>query len=188
MATPDPVDLTTVAKVKSYLGQVSSSEEGEIQRIITAVSHLLVHLIDRPIKAQACRHMATGSGRDRIFLPFYPIISITYVRIDGNVIPAATVGATDIGYLLDGNTILLRGVVASRNQMNVDISYVAGYESVPPPLEQAALELVAQRYRERERVGLSSRGIGGESLSFAREQVPPSVDLVLNHYRRVVPV
>jgi hypothetical protein len=188
VASPDPVDLTTIAKVKSYLGQVSSSEEGELGRIITAVSHLLIHLIDRPIKAQACRHVASGSGRDRIFLPFYPIVSINYVRIDGKDVAAATVGGTDIGYLLNGNTIVLRGVTASRAIMNVDVSYVAGYETVPPPLEQAALELIALRYRERERVGLTSRGLGGESLAFAREQVPPSVDLVLNHYRRVVPV
>ena len=69
---------------------------------------------------------------------------------------------------------------------NVTIVYTAGWTlaTLPAEIGQAVIELVALRYKERERPGIqASGGTGGETLSFLRASSPPSVQDVIEAYR-----
>lgn len=62
------------------------------------------------------------------------------------------------------------------------------YSYTPPEIEQAVIELVSLRHRERNRIGENSKSIGGEVVSYSVKDMPDSVKTILNNYRRVVSV
>lgn len=61
------------------------------------------------------------------------------------------------------------------------------YAYTPYEIEQACIELVSLRFRERTRIGENSKSIGGEVVSYSTKDMPDSVKTILNNYRRVVP-
>ena len=50
-----------------------------------------------------------------------------------------------------------------------------------------AIELICARYRERDRIGMSSVHAAGETTSYSLKDMPPQVAALLSQYRRVVP-
>lgn len=182
-------DLTTLAALKQHIGVVSSNEEPELARIITAASVFLVTALSRPIKAASYILDTNGSGGNRLYLPVFPVISVSSVTIDGRTIPAATVGGTDVGYLRDGYCLVLRGYAFTRGIMNVHVAYRAGYEdgAIPKDVEDAVLSLAAAKVRKRDRKdqGLASRSLGPESLSFTNDDMPPEVKTFVDQWKRV---
>lgn len=62
------------------------------------------------------------------------------------------------------------------------------YMYTPPEIEQACIELISLRYRERSRIGENSKSIGGETVSFNVKDFPEGVKTILNNYRRVISV
>ena len=65
----------------------------------------------------------------------------------------------------------------------ISISY--GY--IPGDLSQAALEWAAYRFRSRDRIGQSSKNLGGqETVSYLNESVPVFVADVLKNFRRII--
>ena len=62
------------------------------------------------------------------------------------------------------------------------------YSYTPPEIEQAVIELVSLRHRERNRIGENSKSIGGEVVSYNVKDMPDSVKTILNNYRSVVSV
>ena len=67
---------------------------------------------------------------------------------------------------------------------NVAVTYTAGFAATPPEIEQACIELVALRYKERDRIGHVSKGIAGETVTFQQKDMPPDVQTLLDQYRR----
>jgi len=62
------------------------------------------------------------------------------------------------------------------------------YAYTPQEIEQACIEIVSLRYRERSRIGENSKSIGGETVSYTVKDFPDSVKTILNNYRRVISV
>ena len=63
------------------------------------------------------------------------------------------------------------------------------YSFVPADIEQAAWEMVGERYRYMDRIGYVSKSLGGqETVTFARDTMAPYIKQLLNPYKRVVPV
>lgn len=62
------------------------------------------------------------------------------------------------------------------------------YGFVPSDLADACLELVAERFKYRGRIGERSRSLGGQiTASYDLSAIPPFVARVLNNYKKVVP-
>lgn len=63
------------------------------------------------------------------------------------------------------------------------------YSYVPADINQAVIELCGERYKYRDRIGHSSKSLGGqETVSFQANNVPQFIIALLNKYIRVVPV
>jgi hypothetical protein len=88
---------------------------------------------------------------------------------------------------VDRKTIRLRGLVFTKADFNVSVVYKTGWATVPPPLERAAVEIVAWRYKEKDRIAQSSKGVGQETVSFSQDEAPKDAMRVLDQYRNVVP-
>jgi hypothetical protein len=59
------------------------------------------------------------------------------------------------------------------------------YGYIPADIEQACLEMVGLRFREKDRIGQVSKAIGGETVSFSQKDMPDDVKTLLNQYRKV---
>ena len=62
------------------------------------------------------------------------------------------------------------------------------YSYTPYEIEQACIELLSIRYRERSRIGENSKSIGGEVVSYNVKDMPDSVKTILMNYRRFISV
>lgn len=63
------------------------------------------------------------------------------------------------------------------------------YSYVPQDVEQACWELVGLRYKEKDRIGIQSKSLGGqETVSYFSGNMTASVIGLLNDYRRVAPI
>lgn len=86
-------------------------------------------------------------------------------------------------YCVDENGVYSFNVAQNNAVVLVSYSYV------PPDVEQAVWELVGERYRAQDRIGLNSKTLGGqETVSYDVRAMSPYIRELLNPYKRVVPV
>ena len=180
-------NLTTLSNVKAWLGVSSPTDDDLLTRLITAYSEYIQTWMNRTITHSDYSDVLDGHGGATIMLPNYPVVAVASVVIDGQPVPVAS-SSTGAGYRFNSTMVVLNGYRFARGVQNVEISYSAGYAATPPELEQACIELVSMRYKERDRIGQASKSIGGEVVSFIVKDFPESVRTVLNNYRKVVPV
>jgi uncharacterized phiE125 gp8 family phage protein len=179
-------DLTTIKAVKGYLGQTNPADDYILRDLITRESKNIKNWLNRDILSQTYTKTYNGTGGTVLVLSDYPVTAVSGVWINGNVIPLAP-DFSSAGYMFDDFKIVLRGYVFTKGLMNVKVAYAAGYSEVPDDIEQACIELVALSYRERDRVGLASKAIAGETTSFIIKDMPESVKGILNQYKKVMP-
>lgn len=161
----------------------------------------------------------SGSGSEILFVRNYPVTAVSSLKIDGVPIPQSpgvnqvgwvidTSGSQAAIALRGGGRQNIQysrwapwngnGNAAPLGQapynftegiMNVEISYSAGYASVPFDLGQGAMQLVAAKYRSRQWIEQLSQvqpGVG--TTSYSKLAIPLDVQMVIDRYRmRFVP-
>lgn len=181
--------LTDLAAVKRYLGdELDSSSDEELTRLIGAASSWFESATGLTF-AQVTYTGEKQNGpqfrsKTSILPKNIPVISVTSVAVDGVTIPAQTTAGGD-GWALVDDVIYLVGYSVPPGVANVVITYVAGYATVPADVQQAVIEIVAWWFRGKEHTGLFSKSTaGGGSTQFSTAGTPPSVDPVVESYRR----
>ena len=117
----------------------------------------------------------------------FPVTDVSSVVVDGRTIsPSASYG--EPGYRFDSTCIDLTGYSFPRGASNVRLSYTAGYSQTPPEIEEACIELVSLRFKERDRIGHQSKSLAGETVTFFIKDMPDSVKTTLGNYRKVIPL
>jgi len=173
--------LTTTANLRAWLGltTVSPEVEAQLNRVVEAVSAAVRSYLNRDVLATERTETYDGTGSDLLVLRQAPVLSVARVQLNGQDVPPSSFRITQ--------TALVRTAGTWRHGWgNLVITYTAGYATVPFDLEQAVLELAALRWKERDRIGLVSKGFGQETTTFLRD-MPSHVRDTLNNYRRVVP-
>jgi len=180
-------DLTTLAAAKQWLGVTSSDGDQLLARLISASSDYIQTWLNRTFAVAAYTEVRSGVGGDGMAVKAYPIVAVTSVTIDGLSIPACT-GQTDFGYVVNDprTMIFLRGYRYNRGRANVGLSYTAGFTTIPNEIEQACIELVGLRFRDRDRIGVTSKGMAGESISFSQKDFSDAIQTTLTNYKKVV--
>jgi len=181
-------DLTTLDAAKGYL-RLEGTNVGDdiIESLITSVSAFIETYTNRVFAETDYEEVRDGIGcfAQRMAFANYPVSAVSAVTIDGVAIPAAA-SFNDTGYRFDSQIIVLNGYSFSKGNLNVTLSYTAGYSTIPYDLAQACNELVGLRYREMERIGQVSKIIQGENVTFSKDAMPADVLLTLNQYRKVI--
>jgi len=180
-------DLTTLESFRVYCPGASTADDALLEQLITAYSAVIKSWLGRDILTDSYDITKSGRGTFAMQLPEYPIQSVELVQIDGITIPArAAIGQT--GHTFDEEQIMLVGYCFTRGAANVRIQFTAGYDAVPADIAQAANELIALRYKERDRIGHSSKSLAGETVSFITKDMPASVATLLKSWRKVAPI
>lgn len=171
------VQLCQLSDVKAYLGITSDGDDEILTRLIESASELAEIHCGRSFAIQTYTHEVRARGARSLFLLHGPVVSI-----DGVSMGASTLGASR--YYREGRELFLEGGMLWAEK--VVVTYKAGYAQPPKPVEQAVLETVALRYREKPRIGMASRAMEGVSESYITAALTPSAREALNPYREVV--
>ena len=187
-------DLTTLSDVKLWLqtgaAPFPATDDALLARLITAASGFIETWLHRPVLSADWLEMRDGSGGQRLVFANVPVTAVLSLTIDGLAIPPApTDGGFGPGYSFTATELALRGFVFTRRAQNVIVTYTAGYQTVPPEIAQACIELVCQRYRERSRIGETAKARGtSETVTFSQKDMSDDVKAILTQYRAAAPV
>lgn len=153
--TANPIDLSTVAIVESYLAAASNPAlDANVQALISSASQYWLWRTGLSTLNSVASYdeWRDGNGSDRLFLWNRPIIAVQAVNVFGNSIPQST-GPTKPGWVIDSTlkSIALRNLSSSprpfinvppwggtfrnggsfygfaRGIQNIEIQYLAGY-------------------------------------------------------------
>ncbi|MEC4589493.1 hypothetical protein VPG91_00695 [Nitrospirillum amazonense] len=187
--TPPP--LADVATVKAWFSPplTSTTDDALLTRLIQAESGFIRAWLGRDPSLATYTQTLDGTGNAVLPLPHYPVTDVMAVAVDGTPVPAqAADQPLAYGYAYDDTSLVLTGGIFPRGRRRVSVTWTAGHDPLPAILQQACVELVALRYRERDRVGLVSKAHGGETTSYLQKEMPDSLAAALAPYRRVAPI
>lgn len=158
-----------------------------LARLITAASAFIQNQIGYQVASQAYDLVLDGPGGNRLAFGRPPLTAVASLKINGVAIPLAA-NMLQPGYRLANNTLVLQGYYFTRGSGNVELSCTRGYASVPPDLEQAAIELLAVRFKERDHIGQVSANMAGQNVTFSAKDMPDSVKTAVKNWKKVVPL
>lgn len=176
-------DLTTLAAAKGWLNVTGTSDDTLLTRLISGVSAAAQQRMGRIIASASYTDTRNGTGKSVMGFPTQPATAVSSVLVDGVAIPARSAPGAS-GYTFDVQLLRLIGYSFTKGVQNVVLAYTAGYATTPLDLEQAVIEIVAHKYRERDRIGQTSKILAGETVNFLRD-VPIDALRVIDQYERV---
>jgi hypothetical protein len=181
-AVSDRNPLCSIEAVKDHLNidATDSTQDAQLNRVILATSANFLNMIRRPgfypsrnrTTVIEVDNWQTESRMEDLFLPHYPINSVTSVTINELVLPELDPTTPDVlGWVFDPTQpdedrqkLTLRGLywpifetwmsprrpIYRPSPMRVTVVYNAGYTDVPADVEQAIVEWVAYKKGLRE--------------------------------------
>lgn len=195
--SPSPKDLTTVADVMSYLDikppvdtALAAAQAQLIQRLVTSSSVFIQTHLNRDLAAGIVVLTENRNGNGNQIMPFYdfPVSSVGSVSINDQSIPES-ISATDSGFTFSGTALYLRGCYRFvKGVRNIQFSYSAGYATVPEDVSQVCVSLCSRWYKDRQRVGISSKGMGTENIVFTKTDLTDEFKSLLRQYQKTVPI
>lgn len=180
-------DLITLEELQSYMtrsGAAAPSDTTLLKALITRTSEAVAGYLQRDLLSAARTQVSSGRGGYTMPFDQWPATAVTLVLVNGQSIPPAP-DDLQPGYVFDELALYLRGYTFARGVMNVRLVYTAGYAEVPQDVKQAVCELVALRFKERDWIGVSSKTLAGETVSYTQTEMRGSAKKPLDRYRRV---
>lgn len=196
--------LTTVDVVKSELGISDTSQDTLLAKLIDQASDAIVSFCGRPFAREDYRETVPGYGTNRLLLSRTPIVQISSVVADSEIITDYLLENAEAGILYRkrgwqwaptlGWHITWQPVGGSEN-LNFTVDYTAGYvlpgdegdtRTLPHDIERACIDTVKAWFHARERdPAVTGEGVGDYQASYA-QGLPASVRQLLEPWRRVV--
>ena len=183
-------DLTTPDNVKAWLPDMAQVGDYDdlLSRLITAASRAVCNYTGRPLfDVLGYTELYDGGGQGFLVLRQWPATQVLSVALsDGTPLGAYVLEPPLAGG--GAQRLTLAQDRFPRGRSNVTVDYEAGYAAVPDDVEQAVIELVGERFRARERIGLTAKTLGGqETTAFATGAFNATIAALLAPYRRVIP-
>lgn len=205
--------LTTVARVKSFLGISVADHDAVLEMLVNVVSDFVELYCDRVIRKTAyTNEVYDGTGSNKMLLKNFPVIStetFTFGQRDTDLNDNSWTNRDSEEYHVDWDT----GIVDWLTNMFRDIprhyrfTYTAGYDidnSTPTAtktlelkgladLEWAVWEMIKEAFRQRKQAGdINSESIGDYSVTYNTESpvmrkiamADPNILSVLDAYKR----
>lgn len=185
--------LTTLASVKTWLSidNTNTANDSLLNDLIDSCSSYIETWLNRTILQANYSEDYCGYGTNVISVANYPIVSVSSVTVNGvaqKILPFSDYNSTGIKFI--DRRIIAQNFFFPRGISNISINYAAGFAAVPADIKQACNELVALRYKNGrgERLGVSSKSLAGETVSFFSGEMADSTKQLLLQWRNVLPV
>lgn len=199
-----PQDMTTLAEVKAYCGVNSPNADAVIQSLLDAAAPAFAAYCNRgSFFSSEYTCYRDGTGSDRILVVNAPLTNVTEVLIDGQAIQRSVNYGAGFDFVPGGHIVFLRGYRFTMGTRNVKMTYVAGYNDpegkypLPDDLALATKMYVSARYRERDKLGIGSKSLAGESVTYSDGKIgaagsatggmPAAAANILENYMNYIP-
>lgn len=194
--------IATIADIKLFAGITSNNQDALLDSLIPGCLAAIGAFCNRVFSDRTVTEYRDGNGSTRMQLANYPITSFHSLRIDGRDIPASVNGAA--GFIARPGTrrILLNGYKFSEGNRNIEMTFQAGFgddndvNPWPEDLKLALIMFVLTRSKERDRLGVGSKSLAGESVTFTdatsgtsggSQGIPSAARIILENYMNTVP-
>lgn len=194
--------IATLDDIKTYTGITTNNQDALLKSLIPGCLAAIGAFCNRVFPNRTVTEYRDGNGSSRMQLANYPVTSFSSLTIDGRTIPASVNGGP--GYVVFPGTrrIVLNGYTFFYGNRNVVMTFNAGFGDDagvcpwPDDLKLALIMFVVTRAKERDRLGIGSKGLAGESVSFSdatsgtsggSQGIPSAARIVLENYINVVP-
>jgi len=193
-------DLCQLADVQAWLPNAPTASPGVdlISHLITAVSSAISAYCGRgQFLAQSYTDTYDGAGKTWMLLRQWPVLSVTAIALSPYGGVAATI--TDAtAFQLEAPipaggaqrlTLIAPHLYFPRGRGNVQVTYQAGYASVPPDVAQACIEAVGEAYQRRNHIGQTSVSSQGQTtVAFSQSDLNAAAKAMLQPYIRRLPI
>ena len=177
---------TTSASAYTGSGFVGSDDE-LLMRMITQASAWIRQYCNSNISLEAYEEVrSTSYGQNKITLYNQPVVDVYSLVIDGKIINKSTL-PHQFGFVRENNSVSLVGLLFNESRSGVVVTYSAGYDPIPFDVQQSCIELVALRYREKDRVGQTQKATGSETIMFTNKEALTQTLANLKEYKNTVP-
>tara|TARA_Y100000593_G_scaffold93749_1_gene189875 strand:+ start:91 stop:651 length:561 start_codon:yes stop_codon:yes gene_type:complete len=180
------MSLTTRAKIKQVLGipTAVTQQDDYIDVLVAVVDTEILGYTGIAALTQTTLteyYDMTEQYQSEVLLRSFPATSVTYMKVGGT-----TTSTGD--YYLDSEVGVIRlknlGDYFPTGRQNIEVEYVAGYETVPSDLSYAASLLAASHFNGGRHAGMLYEQVGTYRYR-RREGLPDDVVNILARYRRV---
>lgn len=166
--------MISVQELKDYLVISNNDEDMIIQSIIDSETKRINEFCNTDFSFKRYEITFIGNGKPFVILS-KRISNIIEITIDGQ-----QVNLSDIYFNRLGITNI-KGKPFNSGSI-VKIKADLGFEVIPNDIKQALIELVALRFKERDRVGQNTKNLGSEQLSFITTEMTDSIKNKLKNY------
>ncbi len=191
----NPIDLTTLADVKLYLGikTTETADDAILQSLITGASQ---YWLDRTVRGslnsvENYDERYNGNGKQELMLRYYPIVDIALLSVGPFTIPRSA-DYQQFGWALNDqrDTVILIASAFVGGLRNVHVAYSAGFEETPYDVAEAVTKQVGVNYRRRKTIDQDSLALpeGGGTTRWRSWEVPPEVERIIQIYKPGVPI
>jgi len=192
-------DLCQLADVQAWLPNAPTASPGTdlISQLITAASRAICGYCGRgEFIAQSYTDTYDGAGKTWMLLRQWPVLSVTAIALTPSGVTTTITDAA--AFQLEAPipaggaqrlTLIAPHLYFPRGRGNVQITYQAGYATVPPDVAQACIEAVGEAYQRRNRIGQTSVSSQGQTtVAFSQADLNPAAKAMLEPYIRRLPL
>jgi len=192
-------DLCQLADVQAWLPNAPTASPGVdlISQLIAAASRAICAYCGRgQFVAQSYTDTYDGAGKTWMLLRQWPVLSVAAIAITQCGVVTTLTDATS--FQLEAPipaggaqrlTLVSPHLYFPRGRGNVQITYQAGYETVPPDVAQACIEAVGEAYQRRNRIGQTSVSSQGQTtVAFSQSDLNAAAKAMLEPYIRRLPL
>lgn len=154
---------------ETYAARARAKGTATVQAL---VGHPIYQVVDDEVTLLA-------AGQRVLQLPHWPVTAVKSVTVDGHPMVAADFDFTRTGELLRTGARYGR----SWGHGLVTVVYTHGYELIPDPVKEVAIELAAASYVDENPAGLVSETIGGYSVRYGTADPVDVYGPILDAYR-----
>ena len=180
--------MTTLDKVKSYLGITSTDYDTILNELIDNYDKFIKHLIERSFNSTEYTEYYDG-GKKELYIKEYPIDSSATLTVYYNSHTQADPSWNEIdssNYVVYYDEGIIRHYgTFPVGKRNIKIIYTGGYSIVPDDLELLAKQLVAKAFEQRKAQGKTRESLGGAMIDW-KAMFSPEQKIIIDKYKRVL--
>jgi hypothetical protein len=203
IAPAETYDLTTLATVKDELSITTNVSDATLKRYISSASAAAAQYCNRvfPVEAVSDTFLKIRDPRRGLFygrieplqLSRWPVIAVASLIEDGTTLVEGT--GFLVNYVIGSVTRLgLTGLPVAWRHCDIVITYTAGYDPLPPDVEDAIVRMVTRRYSAKGRdPNLKQQSVPGVieqqwwiATGTESGNLSPDISDVLDNYRTPV--
>lgn len=179
----------SVSDVKTLLEKKASTvkDDGLLQMLVDGASRGARQFISVDVLSAARTEYRNGTGTGTLMFRVRPVTAVASVKY-GQPGQTRTALVLNTDYVWDESAVFLTSGVFTRGVQFWELNYTGGWATTPADLKLAVATWAASKFRELDRLGQTSKSLGGEVINFDTKAMPSDVKRTLEAYQPKVPL